>query len=48
MKKRDIEAYDEYLRGKGHTLIDSPELDIKAVIKEFNQKWATFAALKNN
>jgi hypothetical protein len=47
LTKRDLVAYDDYLRGKGHTKIQEEKLDTEAVIKEFNEKWATYIAIKN-
>jgi hypothetical protein len=48
LTKRDIVAYDNYLKGKAHTRIEKEELDIEEVIKEFNEKWSTYAAIKNH
>lgn len=48
LTKQDIVAYDNYLRGKAHSFVQKDELDVKAVIKEFNEKWAIFASIKNS
>lgn len=48
MNRQDLKQLNDYLMGtsnKSHVM--KAELDVDAVVKEFNEKWAMFASIKN-
>lgn len=48
MNRQELKTLNDYLMGKSnHSHVQKETLDIEAVIKEFNDKWAMFASIKN-
>lgn len=48
MNRQDLKSLNDYLMGKSnHSNVEKEELDVQAVVKEFNDKWSMFASIKN-
>ena len=48
MNRQDLKQLNDYLMGKtNRSHVMKAELDVDAVIKEFNDKWAMYASIKN-
>ena len=48
MNRQDLKQLNDYLMGKtNRSHVMKAELDVDALVKEFNDKWAMYASIKN-
>lgn len=48
MNRQDLKQLNDYLMGKtNRSHVMKAELDVDAVVKEFNDKWAMYVSIKN-